>query len=64
MKNKVLKLAKKIESLSASQQEAVTDYFKKHPEKVWGEQKSLLKGYSDLPLFSAAAEEKQQKLFE
>jgi len=64
MKNKAKHKAKIIALLPEVEQVAVKAYFKKHPDKVWGEQRSLLKGHSDLPLFSAASDEKQQDLFE
>jgi uncharacterized protein (DUF1810 family) len=64
MKNKAAKKAKVIAVLPKAEQEIVKEYFQKNPEKIWGEQKSLLKGHSDLPLFRAASDEKQQDLFE
>jgi uncharacterized protein (DUF1810 family) len=64
MKNKATHKAKVIALLPEREQKAVNEYFKKHPEKIWGEQKSLIKGHSDLPLFRAASDEKQQDLFE
>ncbi|MGR3809594.1 hypothetical protein [Jiulongibacter sp. NS-SX5] len=64
MKSKILKLHGKIEALPEHEKEVVIEYFKKNPGKVWGEQRSLLKGHSDLPLFRAEAEENQQKLFD
>lgn len=64
MTSKAKKLAKRIELLSAHEQEVVKGYFKSNPEKVWGEQKSLLKGHSDLPLFRSVEEQKQTNLFE
>jgi len=63
MKNKAKEKAKKIAKLPAHEQEVVKDYFKNNPDKVWGEQKSLLKSHTDLPLFWSAEEQKQTTLF-
>lgn len=63
MGNKAKRVAKRIEQLPAHEQEVVKDYFRENPEKVWGEQKSLLKSHADLPLFRLIEEDKQTTLF-
>jgi hypothetical protein len=63
MKNKAVELKKKIESLPKSEQASVWSYYQKRPERIFGVQKSLLKGFSDLPIFQGSSEEQQQDLF-
>lgn len=63
MKNKAKQLKKKIESLPKEIKEDVQKYYNERPERIYGVQQSLLKGFSDLPLFASDAEQKQQNLF-
>ena len=60
--------AKKVEKLPKEEQQAVSEYVEQMKkqgslDKVFSTQISLLKGFSDLPLFASAAESKQCKLF-
>lgn len=63
MKNKAKILDKKIQKLPESEQKVVKEYFEKRPEKIYGVQRSLIKGFADLPIFRSDAQEKQQDLF-
>jgi hypothetical protein len=63
MKNKAKELDRRIKDLIGSEQKAVREYFEKRPEKIFGVQRSLLKGFSDLPIFQGSSEEQQQDLF-
>jgi hypothetical protein len=61
MKNKAKLIEKKINELPKQEQQVLREYFEQDPKRVFGVQKSLLKGFSDLPLFGES--QKQQELF-
>jgi hypothetical protein len=54
---------KKLEKLPVEQQKEIIEQIKERPDMVFGVQKSLLKGFSDLPLFKSASDAQQTNLF-
>jgi hypothetical protein len=63
MKNKLKAVMRKIELADGPTKTILLNYYQEKPERIYGLQKSLLKGHSDMPLFAASAEEKQVELF-
>ena len=60
---KVINFKKKLKKLPVMEQKVILEQVRKQPEMLIGEQKSLFKGFGDLPLFASAEERKQTKLF-
>jgi hypothetical protein len=54
---------KKLEKLAVDQQKEIIEQIKERPNMIFGVQKSLLKGFSDLPLFKSASDARQKDLF-
>jgi hypothetical protein len=54
---------KKLEKLPVEQQKEIIEQIKERPNMIFGVQKSLLKGFSDLPLFKSASDARQTDLF-
>ena len=63
MKNKAKAVMQKIELADGPTKTILLKYYQEKPSRIFGVQKSLLKGHSDMPLFAASAEEKQAELF-
>lgn len=57
------KLKKEIKKLPLKEQNQILEQIKERPNMFFGIQKSLLKGFSDLPLFKSVSEDQQTNLF-
>lgn len=60
---KIKDLKKKLDKLPVAEQKEIIEQIKERPEMIFGVQKSLLKGFSDLPLFKSASDAQQTNLF-
>jgi hypothetical protein len=63
MKNKAKAVMQKIELADGLTKTILLKYYQENPQRIYGVQKSLLKGHSDMPLFASSSEEKQAELF-